>query len=269
MQRFAHPCTTLALGIHLLLTAVGCRSDAHQYQPPARHDPVAAVPADLGLSDNQTPTIGESLLDQAASVGRFPTGLSVVRVYAAISTDDQSRHVQVGESPRERSAAWSGLAAEIPALREVCVQRSRILDPRGSQWRDLLQTAREDDCRLCLIYCRMDPESSDAEYLAALWDTVEPRALAAYRVPVTIAECRRAEPVADEFPKPKRSLWLAEADFRAEADLRQRVRDTLWDLVARDTPEKGKRRNPWETDRPVIPRLPPIELRESDLHTRR
>jgi len=240
------------------------QADSYKYVAPEAEEAATIVPEDLGVRADQLPSFGSKSLDLQASVGRFPTGLALVQVVAATEIELDRRHIRLADTSDACSAAWSELATNLPVLREVKVQTKVALDPRGTHYRDWLRKATQNGCHLCLIYSRVDPTEADAEFIAALWDATACRPLAVYRVPVTIPGCERMEPMGDETPKPKQLHWLEEADFRAESDLRQFVRNTLWELAQLDALDATTRPSPWQNDRPLYPRGPRVRLLDVD-----
>lgn len=249
-----------------LMLPLACRSESDRYQPVTQHEYTDVEPLDLGVPANVFPSLGAKDLDTTKSVGRFPTGLSIVQVTAQIN-DAERRSLQIETTAVERTAYWNELLSDLPVLREIRIQRTMALDPRGSKYGELLRKAAVEDCNLCLIYAKSPSEEADAEYVAALWDSLNRQPLAVYRATMTIPHCEREEPKDDEHPRPKRRVWIREADFRAEAELRQMVRDTMWDLAARDQFDATTQPSPWKTDRPLLPRDPRIRI--LDLDTRK
>ncbi|MEK6643347.1 MAG: hypothetical protein AABZ08_05510 [Planctomycetota bacterium] len=257
----------IALLPAVLVFVTACRSDSHTYVSPVKEEQICVTPVDLGVTHDQLPPSGAKELDKTPTIGRFPTGISVVRINAVTDSDSTTHHIQLASMTVERSAYWNQLLDDFPALREVTMHRMTGLDPRGIQHKALLKKSVQNDCGLCLIYARVKETDADAEYVGVIWDATTEKALTSYRIPVTIAECRREEVEDDSHPKPKHKVWLEEADFRAEADLRQLVRYSIWDMAQRDGFEPTTQPNPWQTDRPVYPR--DSRLRILDLPTLR
>jgi hypothetical protein len=222
------------------------------------------VPAD------RLPETGTKTLDETKSAGRFPAGLAVVQVV----TNAEEEELEAGTSPakpgllvahtaNERRAYWNDLLGDLPALREVRLLRSTALDPRGTQCRDILRRSVTEHCNLCLIYAQASSTEADSEYIASLWDAAAGQPLAVYRAPVTIPHCERQYGHSsdskdagshDKHAQARHETWFQEADFRAEADLRRMVRDSIWDLASRDQTKPTTEPNPWQTDRPILPR---------------
>ena len=189
-------------------------------------------------------------LDSQPSIGRFPTGISVVRVAAAMDEKNARRYLRVAEMPQESAVYWSHLWDDLPPIREVTPLTTQGLDPRGARYEDLLRESVDIDCDLCVVYARIEDTDADAELVAVLWDAANHEAMAAFRVPVTLTE-----EVREACEKSHRGgAWLSEAEFRAEADLRRLVRDAMWDLVAKDQAAPTTQPSPWQDYLPLFPR---------------
>ena len=230
------------VGAWLVTSALGCGSPAQHYE--ARHpdDPVGVMPADLGLPAEALIADGRKVLDDQPSAGRFPTGVSVVRVAAAVEPESRRRYVRVAPLSTESAVYWMHLWDDLPPVREVSTLRTLSLDPRGITCGDLLQASANIDCGLCLVYARSEDTEADAEFVAVLWDAARRKPLASFRVPAVLpddvrAACAKAE---------QHGRWTGEPEFRAEADLRLLVRDALWDVAARDRATPTTQPNPWE-----------------------
>lgn len=205
--------------------------------------------ADLGVSDSALAQSGGTTLEGEASVGRFPTGLAVVRV-EAVTKDDLARRLRVVPVAQYRDAYWNQEMSDLPELREVAMPRKFGLDPRGADWRSVLRVSLAQNCGLCLVYSQVHDTEADAEFVGVLWDTPTEKALATFRVPVQLPP-----EIRETYQKKKQ--WIAlqsDAEFRAETELRRLVRDTLWDFAAKDADATTTQPNPWQTDLPLFPR---------------
>jgi len=237
-----------------LMTAVGCaRSNSWKYEPAPHADIVSIVPADLGVDAKAAQEQGSSPGDEAESQGRFPSAVAVVQVSACMRASDGVRLLHVADTATERKVHWGHAMDQLAPVREVVFMDQYGLDPRGFQHRDLLRSALDAECTLCLIFARVEDTELHAEYVGALWDAAGVRLLATYRVPVLLTPLDVDEQDEMEKDGQLKEKWLYEADFRAEADLRRLVRDDIWDLALRDQPA-STRPSPWRTDNPLLPR---------------
>ncbi len=230
-----------------------CQAEPRELRHPpicsSEEEEVEVTSSDLGVSESALAHSGAATLDAEASSGRFPTGLAVVRVEAVTKDQAANRYLRVVPVAEYRDAYWKSEMADLPELREVAMPRTFGLDPRGADWRSLLQTAAAQDCDLCLIYSKVHDTEADAEFVGVLWSSSTEKALVTFRVPVQLPpEIRR------KYEKKKHWIKLrSDAEFRAETELRRLVRDVLWDLVAKDA-DAATQPNPWETDVPLFPR---------------
>jgi hypothetical protein len=250
--------------IIVVLAALGCNpirepgyhsSDYRpKYKTPAADDVVFIKAADLGVPDSAMTGSGVNVLDTQASAGRFPAGLSVVQVAAAMNEKDAGRHLQVEPLTPHGGVYWSQIMEDLPPIREVRVLRTYGHDPRGTDRSALLQSSLESDCGLCVIFAKIEDTDADAEFVGVLWDATTDKALATYRVPLVLPDDVRERYEDDDEDDIDYEALYAEAEFRAECDLRRLVRNTLWDLVERDARAATTQPNPWKTDNPVFPR---------------
>lgn len=259
----------IILTISLALVFTGCHSKARTYTAPVSELPISVAPEDIGVTAGQFPSFGTKELDATPTMGRFPTGIAVVQVDAMTSEAKGTHLIQLASMSVERGAYWNQLLDDLPALREVIIHRTTGLDPRGVPYRAFLKKSVEKNCGLCLIYARVHVNDAEVEYVGVLWDVIHEKPLNVYRTVVTIEECRRDDPKDadieedDDDYEEKKKEWTSEAEFRAEADLRQFVRYSIWDMARRDGFEPTTQPNPWQTDRPIYPRNPRWRLMEA------
>lgn len=227
----------------------GCASPEPKYQPPVETDAVCINAEDLGLPPDTVIEAGSPLMSERISAGRFPTGVSVVRVEATMHERSTRRCLRVADMPQECAVLWCQLWDDLPPIREVTTLRTLGLDPRGARFGDLLRESEIIDCDLCLIYARLSDTDADADFIAVLWDAADQEVLAAFRVPVVLTE-EDLEASKEEH----RDGYVTEAEFRAVADLRNLVRDAVWDLVAMDRGDPTTQPSPWREYLPVFPR---------------
>ena len=255
-----------------LVCLTACQHSERQCQVAQEPEPVVETPVeateqpsdmttvDLGVPPEQFPEEGAKLLSDEKSVGRFPTGLAVAQVYASVEPGTKGS-ILPAESTEARRALWNDMLTDLPTLREVRVLRATSLDPRGFHCRDLLCRAVTDHCNLCLIFTRSGPSEFDAEYIGTLWDAPASKPLAVFRTPVIVFDFAREVSDCDHHGKHRHSA-PEEADLRAESELRHLVRDTIWDLAARDQTRPTTEPSPWQSDHPLIPRDPRLRLFE-------
>jgi hypothetical protein len=219
--------------------------------PPVHEETAAVSAADLGVEDSAL-VPGCRTIEAVPSSGRFPTGLSVAFVEAVADENGGQRHLRLAETTEPRKVRWVRTLEDLPSLREVRMLRTYGFDPRSADFRRLLESSIASDCGLCLIYAQAPDTQADAEFVAVLWDAASEKSLAAFRVPAVLPlEVRRKYNANQEKDLGR---LRAKAQLQAEADLRRLVRDTLWDLVAKDGDLSTTQPNPWQADLPLFPR---------------
>ncbi|MFH1418725.1 MAG: hypothetical protein ABII12_10635 [Planctomycetota bacterium] len=226
-----------------------CRT---KYQTPLGDDVVTITAADMGLSGIDFPESGERILAAEVSQGRFPTGLAVTRVVAAMNEKDVERHLHVQPMPGHDAVYWGHMMEDLPSIREVCALRTYGHDPRGTDFHHLLKSSLDSQCDLLVVYAQVDDTDADAEFVASLYEARTVKPLAAFRVPVILPDEDRVK-FEDDDEIDFVGL-TAEAAFRAESDLRRLVRDTLWDLAERDAQGATTQPSPWRNELPLYPR---------------
>jgi hypothetical protein len=241
---------------------LGCSASKPAYEPPQENesgyqmlselqDEIVPIEAnDLGVSASVIMAAGRRNLDTEPLTGRFPTGLSVVRVEAATCGDEPEHFLRLITLEDYRSAPWIHTMKDVPAVREVTTLGTYGLDPRGADCRGLLKSSLLNDCELCFVYAEVLETAADAEFLGVLWDAAEEKALAAYRVPVVLTAAER-----ETYEKKHKFAGLkADAESRAMAELQRLVRDTIWEIASKDSGTATTQPSPWQTDLPLYPR---------------
>lgn len=236
-----------------VVLVVGCQHHDNKYRVTEDEQIVPILPADLGVPNEAPSRVGAILLDAAPSVGRFPAGLCVVRVEALQCGADKHRDLRISQLPVQHAVYWNLLFDDLPSIREVVFLGNPGLDPRGYRWPELLTSAAQHECSLCILYAQQEVTDADAEYYGVLWDTQAMLALATFRIPVILPE-EYVTSEQDDADEEEAELALSEARFRAEQDLRRTVRDTLWDLAKRDGAVLTTQPNPWRNGMPLFPR---------------
>jgi len=248
--------TAVACMFILYMCTAGCGSPEQEYQPVTggvsapNEDIVCITAVDLGVPPEAIADAEHESLDSSPSTARFPTGVSVVRVVAAMDEKDARRYLRVAEMPQESAVYWCHLWDDLSPIRGVTMLRTLGLDPCGANHEDLLRESTNANCGLCIIYARVDDTDADADFAAVLWDAANRKALSAFRVPVTLSEEDREVSEKAHRGGP----WVSEAEFRAEADLRKLIRDVMWDLVANDQVSPMTQPSPWQDYLPLFPR---------------
>jgi hypothetical protein len=209
---------------------------------------VSLVPEDLGLNGGQLPT-GAHRTDPSPSKGRFPAGLAVAKV-VSMADGESSRNLRICEKPTDQLAYWNGVFDPLPPVREVAMLKGQGLDPRGASWNEILSEASRIDCNLCVIYGRWEREFGDADLIGVLCDVRQARTLGAFRVPLVLDNVNYDD---EEDWLPPEGV-LSPAEYDAEAELRQMVRDAVWDLAKHDEPSATTQPSPWQDDPWLIPR---------------
>ncbi|HVP12675.1 MAG TPA: hypothetical protein VMV94_15975 [Phycisphaerae bacterium] len=245
----------------LSTTTLGCSANKASCQPSVeaeskyqticeREEEIVAIEAsDLGVSPAEITEVGQKNLVTEPSTGRFPTGLSVVCVEAATRGDEPEHFLRPVSVEEYRGARWIRATQDLPVLREVTMLGTYGLDPRGTDWQALLRASLRLDCDLCLIYGEVYETEADAEFVGVLWDARTAQALATYRAPMVLPADVRLT-----YEEKKEYVGLrVEAEQQAMAELQRMVRDTIWDLAAKDN-EATTQPSPWQTDLPLYPR---------------
>jgi hypothetical protein len=241
---------------------VGCSASKPPCEPPAepentyqtlceQEDEVVPIEAnDLGVPPSAIMEAGRKNLETEPMTGRFPGGLSVVRVEAATRGDEPEHFLRLVPVEDYRKAPWIQVMQALPMVREVTVVGTYGLDPQGTDWRGLLRASLRIDCDFCFIYAEIYETAADAEFVGVLWDAMNEKALATYRVPVVLPPDARLK-----YEEKKTYVGLkSEAESRAMAEMQQSVRNTIWEVAARDTETTTTQPSPWQTDLPLYPR---------------
>ena len=246
----------LLLGL-LGLTSLcaSCNSHTPKYQVEIDEDIVSIKSTDLGVPKEAMPKTGTLQLGNEPSRGRFPTGVGVIRVYAAMDETRGRRYLRVAKMEPAQGVYWNQLLVDLPPVREVKILRSWSFDPRGAQWENVLSQSAGVNCDLCVMYASVDDTEADAELIGVLWEVPTQKVLATYRVTVIMPRDDDDEEEEEASRKYKHGgKWKCEADFRADSEFRTLVRNTLWDLTQQDQKAPTTQPNPWHTDLPLYPR---------------
>lgn len=223
-----------------------------KYQTPLEDEIVTVTASDLGLSGADFPAYGEHILATEVSQGRFPTGLAVARVIAAMNEKNVTRHLHVQQLQGHNAVFWGRMMEDLSSIREVCTVRTYGHDPRGIDFHYLLKSSLESNCELLVVYAQVEETDADAEFIATLYEATTVKPLATFRVPVILPDEDRMQFEDDDEID---TIGLtAEATYRAESDLRRLVRDTLWDLAKRDAEATTTQPSPWRNELPLYPR---------------
>ncbi len=244
------PVSAGGIAVVAWFAAAGCTpKNQDHYRPVVNENQVCIRPGDLGVPPEVFDREGRTVLDDAPSVGRFPTGLAVVAVKAVVNHDEQRRSLRIDELANHSAVYWMHLWDDLPPVREVIRLRTLGIDPRGATVQDLLRESQRNNCGLCLIVGTVEELDSDTGLVAALWDAVTQKPLAFYRTTVVLPD-----EIREQYAKPvQHGRYTDEARYRAEADLRLLVRDTLWDLAEADRPREGVESSPWQDYVPLYP----------------
>ena len=216
-----------------------------------QEEQVASIEAnDLGVAPSAIMEVGRKNLDTQPTKGRFPTGLSVVRVDAATRGDEPEHFLRISQVEEYLNAYLFQAMQDLAMLREVIMLTTYGLDPRGADWRSVLESSVRNDCGLCLMYAEIYETSADAELVGVLWDARNEMALATYRAPVMVPLDTRLR-----YEKKKKYVGLKpEAEKLAMTELQRLVRETIWDVAARDSASATTQPDPWQIDQPLYPR---------------
>ncbi len=235
-----------------------CGAPEAKYQVHSEGTPQSLSGRDVGVADEVLRPIGWRLLTDQRTAGRFPAGICVVEVEVYTPAGSDERLLRLRTVPGHHAVYWSNLLDELPLVREVIFLGEAGLDPRGYQWREVLQASVERDCSLCLIYSRLDDSDADAEYAGVLWDAAAFLPLAVLRVPV-ILPIDESSPSGsasdDDHGVEPQDPTIREADFRAQQEFRHALRDAIWDLAGQDSVAPATQPNPWsDAEFPLFPR---------------
>ncbi len=213
-------------------------------------DAVSVTVDDLGIQEALGGEAGTARLDKGKSAGRFPAGLSIVRIGAAEDPTGGRRSIRPEPMASDRAVRWNHFVDGLPLVREVTMLRSLGLDPRGASLSDMLRESINLECSLCLMYAKVEDTEADSEFVAVLWDAAHQTPLTFFRVLTELpADVREA--CEEEDGPPTREC---DPNFIAEADLRTMVRDHLWDLAQGDERLTTTEPNPWRNELPLYPR---------------
>lgn len=211
---------------------------------------VSVTVDDLGIQEPLGGEAGTARLDKGKSAGRFPAGLSIVRIGATVDPSRERRFIHPEPMAPDRAVRWNHFVDGLPLVREVTMLRSLGLDPRGARLSDLLRESINLECSLCLMYAEMEAAEADSQFVAVLWDAAHQTPLTFFRIVTELPPSVR-EACEEEDGPPTREC---DTDFIAEADLRTAVRDHLWDLAQGDERLTTTEPNPWRHELPLYPR---------------
>ena len=156
------PRLLVALGVGSLLM-LGCTAQTPKCETRSEDHDLCVTPEDLGVPSVALSGYGRKTLEPQPSTGRFPSGVSVVRVAAMAGTDGAQRCVRVADTSTEETVYWMHIWDDLPRIREVTRLRTLGLDPRGATHEDLLRESVNINCRLCVMYARVEETEADAE----------------------------------------------------------------------------------------------------------
>lgn len=243
--------TVLAACLTVVVPFGGCQRP-HETAVDLDITPLKA--SDLGVEPLMLSETGERPAAKVASRGRFPAGLSIVRVAAVEDSFEGMRRVRPIDIPVDQAAHWNQLMDTLPAIREMSILRQYGFDPRGTVYQAFLDESRRIDCRLCLMFGWMAPEGATDDFhhdlTAVLWDAATSEPLATYRLPVIVDE--ELADACEDFDH--RGEAMCAAQKRTAQQLRTLVRETLWDLVRLDEPAQTTQPSPWKDSNHLEPR---------------
>jgi len=234
--------------------SAGCRSSSSQSvveSNPPLSSPVPPQMCNLGVDPSSLSNAeGALLLSGELPAIQPPCGIAIARVECHGS--NAQRPLGIEPIAPERAAFWNQLVADLPGVREVLVLRTLGMDPRGIAVNDLLRAARNQDCTYLLIYRIADDANNSAVVQAVLWSLEPERAVVAFNTSIELP----ASVIEKCSDSDYRHLRECDASYQVEAELRQLVRDTLWDMAAKSRTGDGptSRPNPWKSDQPILPR---------------
>lgn len=234
----------LALFIGLIFTG-GCQKPE---PPPVAYMGPTLASADLGLVEPvDTEANGFVILETAASKGRFPAALAVVRL-------DQPNPLFVSDEPlftaergwevstlKEQEAAyWNGLLKTVPMTRGVFVLDRRSVVSPNCDLDQVIRAVRRVNIELCLIYGPRLASDDSAAFAGVIIDTETGTRLAYIQSEAGVFDF---EPPRPDRPKNDRSHqdvnYLAARRFEREA------RGCIIELINRDQPAPTTQPSPW------------------------
>lgn len=241
---------TLVASIALFAIPAGCETKDRKYQIKSGERVVSLAGEDLGIGSPAFNRMGYHFLRPEPSFGLFPTGLCVLRVEAFVDSARAQRFLRVQPVPGHHAVYWNHLFDTLAGIREVVFLSRPHLDPRGYDFRAVIDAATGLNCGLALIYSRVHQSDADAEYAGVLWNVERREPLVSFRTPIVLPP----ELVKELEENPESDVAIREADFRAEQEFRNLVQGVIWDMAKRDATAPKKRSNPWRGYIPNIPR---------------
>ncbi len=249
-RAFRASCSYLLPIVFLAAVFAGCETKDRKYQVQSTDQVVTLAGEDLGVTAPQFNRIGYHYLHPEPSFGLFPTGLCVLRVEAFMDSGRAQRFLRVQPLPGHHAVYWNHLLDSLSEIREVVFLARPHLDPRGYDFRAVIDAATGLNCGLAMIYSRVHQSDADAEYVGVLWNVERRAPLVSFRVPVVLPP----ELVEEMEENPESDTAIREADFRAEQEFRRLVQGVIWDMARRDASAPNKQTNPWRGYVPNVPR---------------
>ncbi len=95
--------------------------------------------SDLGIFVPLDKSVPVQLIDGTPSQGRFPSGVSVVRVTTVVDSGRGSRGILAVSMASDRAVYWNHFVDDLPPIREVTMLRTLVFFPRGGSWKEFLR----------------------------------------------------------------------------------------------------------------------------------
>ncbi len=198
-----------------------------------------------------------SIYQMKDTVGRFPCGLSVMRITGSLPDDpdqpaeDAGKRLLLDLLPEIKAVPWTELFDNLPAITTVKVMGRPALVFEQVTLDELIEAGRRQHTELLLIYGQHDLDDGLVRIVGAIYETATGKLLATVEAKVT--------PVLG-LPAPSDRV---EQDRRHEdpecltaKEFQKLVLYCIFELSQLDTPSTTTQPNPW--DRPEVrPMLSP------------
>lgn len=216
--------------------------------PPVAYMGPTLASADLGLAQ---PVDVESnafvILEAAASKGRFPAGLAVLRLdqpNPLFVCDDHlfvaERGWEISTLKEEEACYWNGLLKTVPHARAVYVMDRRSIVSPDCDLEQVIQAVKRLNIELCLVYGpRMVPDDC-AGFAGVIIDVQTGDHLAYVQSEAGIFDF---EPPRPDRPKHDRSHQ--DVNYIAARRFEREVRNCILEMIARDQPAAATQPSPW------------------------
>lgn len=195
--------------------------------------------------------------DEASSSGRFPAGITVVRLAKDTFFREHGPEQKLRIQPLRgyEGAYWDELFDGTPQIREVVSLHKKSVRGDHVVLQELFHAAEVANNRLLLIYGYDNSnEPWTCRVQGLLYELPSGNLLAGVQSASTIWEARAAAKLLPDHAKPKSKRdWAFFVDHLAFRGFEHRFRECVWNFIDRDEGSGKLQPNPFEgTDRSLL-----------------